>query len=185
MFTKKFAKNELSLNEILLEPKTGFRYFEMEKNSSYELDEEKYIHFVYILSGEVSLNRPQHANSVMTKKEFNYISDSKTIFLTRKKSSFILFSVNKYYCKLDPIFNKYITDILNGLEKNTLPLKAPKLLVKFFKDIVLVWGNKLGDPLLQEIKRRELVALLAHMYSKYEAEENQYDKWLCGELSLS
>ncbi len=173
-------------NAIPSKCQTGFRYFEMKKDSLYELDETNYIHFLYVIEGELMTGGLKHSKPVIKKGEFILIPETRICLMSNKKTKFILFSINEYYCRLDPIFNRYVSSIIKGIHKQPSPIMAPVSLKAFYTEIIVLWGKKLDDPIVQEIKRKELIVLLDYLFStENEKVDGSYDQWIYGELSLS
>lgn len=186
MFRVRFTNNCFTHEATSLEPQTGFRYFEMGKNCMYELNDSHYFHFLFILEGEIMMGGLKRNKPIAKKNDFVHIPDVKTTLLANKKSKFVLFSINDYYCRIEPIFYKEMSSILTGLHKQAIPLQAPLSLSIFYNELIILWGNKLDDLIIQEIKAKELVIILKHLFAERIAYNyDLYAHWPYGKLSLS
>lgn len=185
MFRIISENNELSLMTVVPEPRSGFRCFEINKNSLYELENEQYVHFFYLLRGELMVGGMSRMKPVVATGDFFFINKTKIHLLATKRTKFVLFSINKYHRKMDPLFDEFLTSILSDTRKRQLSLEDSNPLSAFFRELIMVWERKLNDPVIQDIKRKEFLILLHHLYSDHKKETNFHHWWPHDRLSLS
>lgn len=185
MFNIEFLHNKYFPKTRQLMPASGFRYFEMGKNNIYKIEETDYVHFLYLLEGEISLKEPEGLPLTVKKDQFMVVPDSRIAIRSGKDSKFILFSINEYYCRIEPGFSSQFRHIMAGLRKQPVPLPAPKVLKAFFHEIIMIWKDKLYLPNVQDIKKKELFIILEVLFSAKKKYEQPQGNWQFGAMSLS
>ncbi|MDH6346334.1 hypothetical protein M2470_002027 [Parabacteroides sp. PH5-46] len=166
MCNLKFAgKNDLNQVRPICKS-TIFRSFVLEKNSLFKSDNKEYVHFFFLLKGEVRICNRKNPISTIRPNEFFFIPNKPFICRATENSRFILFTINKFHYRINKNMYKDIMPVVCELKLYNSPLTAPLLLSVFLETVDDYLKRGLTLPAMQNIKQRELFFLFHTLYAK-------------------
>lgn len=171
-----FVQPDLSTRES-----TVFRYYKLEKNQLFKVDNKEFVHFFFLIEGEIRVSGIKSTKSVITSKEFFFIPNSRFICRSIKESQFILFSINRFHYQANKIMYADIIPVIMELREHHSPLTIPPLLSMFVEILADYLNDSINSELLQKLKQKELFIILSSLYQK----RNENDIPMYGRVSLS
>lgn len=166
-------------SELFADQSTGFRYYTLDENQLFKADNKEYVHFFFLLEGEVKISGTRSARPVIAPNEFFFIPDHRFVCHSVKESKFLLFSINKSHYQTNKAMYASIHPVITAFGKRCSPFTAPPLLSMFVDILAGYMEGGLDDESLQTLKQIELFLILQTLYPA------EYDNGAvaCGGLS--
>jgi hypothetical protein len=167
--------------ELPVRQSTMFRYYTLEENRLFKVDNKEFVHFFFLLEGEIRISGIKSTKSVITSKEFFFIPNNRFICRSIKESKFILFSINRFHYQANKEMYTDILPVITELRERYSPFTAPPLLFMFVQILAGYLTDGFDNEHLQTLKQKELFIILQTLYS--EGYDNNIA--ISGRLSLS
>ncbi|MDR1200361.1 MAG: hypothetical protein LBL58_01860 [Tannerellaceae bacterium] len=160
---------------------TMFRYYTLEENQLFKVDNKEFVHFFFLSEGEIRISGVKSTKSVITSKEFFFIPNNRFICRSIKESKFILFSINRFHYQVNNDLYADIIPVITALRERHSPQTTPPLLSLFVEILTGYLKDGFDNEHLQTLKQKELFIILQALYT--EGYDN--DLAMYGRLSLS
>ena len=160
---------------------TIFRCFKLEEGDEFKADNKEYVHFFFLLEGEVKVSGIKCTKSLIMPKEFFFIPNNQFVCRSVKKSKFMLFSINLFHYQANKDMYEDILPVVSELRYHLSPLASPPLLTMFLTILDGYLEDGIVDSTLQDLKQQELFFIFSTLYAK----KADYGDQDYGRVSLS
>jgi hypothetical protein len=144
---------------------TRFRYYTLDKDRLFKVDNKEFVHFFFLLEGEIRISGIKSTKSVIASKEFFFIPNNRFICRSMKESKFILFSINRFHYQANKEMYRDILPVITALKEQYSPFTVPPLLFMFIDILAGYLTGGLDDEYLQTLKQKELFIILQALYT--------------------
>jgi hypothetical protein len=159
-----------------------FRYYTLKENRLFKADNKEFVHFFFLLEGEIRVSGIKSVKYIIAPNEFFFIPNNRFMCRSIKESKFILFSINRFHYQANKDMYTGILPVITALRERQAPLPAPPLLLMFVKILAGYLEDGFDNEYLQTLKQQELFIILQALYysERYDTDVTMY-----GRLSLS
>ncbi|MDR3140930.1 MAG: hypothetical protein LBU37_04285 [Tannerellaceae bacterium] len=159
--TDQFFQPELSVCQL-----TGFRYYTLDENRLFKVDNNEFVHFFFLQEGEIQISGIKSTKSVVTSNEFFFIPGNRFICRSVKESKFILFSINKFHYQMNKKMYADIQPVIAAFREQCSSFTAPPLLSMFVEILAGYLAVGLDNEHLQTLKQKELFIIFQALYTE-------------------
>ena len=143
---------------------TKFNIIRLTMNQQYAGEDQMKMQIIYLIKGELLLtNKKQEAVNIH-EGEFFFTRNVNYACHALRESNFVVFEVERNECVTNPNIQREMMAVTVCLRDIQTPCQAPPVLSLFFENIADFMDRGIDDPLLRQIKRKELFLLLTSLY---------------------